>query len=145
MKRSRSATSCRGFARPWPASRSATTRIFKGDLMYRKALVFIFAAAPLIAQQLPARPPLPDPMPAPRAEARAEAQAAALAARADAQAAAQAAAQAGRMDALRDAQQARAEAFGQARAMQMDIARPMIGSFSVNTNIEPVTVSVGQG
>jgi len=123
--------------------------------MYRTAIALMFAAAPLMAQQVGARP-LPDPMPAigraegvaARADA-AEARAAAAQARADARGEGLAAAQAARIDgqearieSLRLAQEARVEAFGQARIAQMDMVRPAIANMSINTNIG---AGVGQG
>ncbi len=98
--------------------------------MYRKSLVLIFAAAPLMAQV--AARPLPDP--AVRAEARADAQAAAQAARADGMAAAQAA--------RADAQEARAEARV---AAQLYMPRPMIGEFSVRPMVAQAFENFGQG
>jgi HEAT repeat protein/TolA-binding protein len=110
--------------------------------MYRTSLILVFAAAPLIAQQAPARPPLPDPAPFPTPAIAAGA--AATAARADAMREAQAA----RMSDLQQAVAARAGAMSDARAAQMDalgemrLAMPAIAMQSINVNVQPMIASI---
>jgi HEAT repeat protein/TolA-binding protein len=124
--------------------------------MQRIGIVLALAAAPLIAQQVPVRPPLPDPAPLPM-----PAPAAAAAARADARRDAQAVradAQAARADALQQAADARADAMAESRAAMsearvaqldamrdMRIAMPAIASQSFNLDVRPAIAAFGQG
>jgi HEAT repeat protein len=117
--------------------------------MYRTVLVLGLAAAPLMAQQVPARPPVADPTPYPLP---APATAAATTARADAQQV-RVEAQEVRAESMREAQAVRVEQMDAAREARLDMAgtaRAM--AFSVplfNMNVQPAIAAMdgnfGQG
>lgn len=126
--------------------------------MYRKALVLMFAAAPMMAQQTPPAPPAapaPVAMPAPAAKPmyppddidRAEAKAAARAFTQDAREESMRAAKEDREYALQAAQEARdmtLPALAAAKSFNLDV-RPMMAPIAPMAPMAPMALNFGQG